>query len=250
MIRHDDPIELFQAAVNGLNARDWAFVAALCDPVSLRLFKRGMLNRFAPLQRPRRTDTVEEYLRHSPDMPREVAEYNVAQQAKYADIQDQVRNTLPGVADVTTLAALESVDVFAAWLDGCSPHSTVERRAADGSIAAATAEKFLQAVDRFWCFLALGVIPDGDRMAHILYRDERPFTMPDSPEWSEWNARLDADEQRLIEDTAGCGNTFTAAQLCRRQPDGYWLLVADEKFLRIGNVFFAISDTNDSEDGD
>ena len=70
-----DPLELFRAAVERLNADDFSATARCCDPVSLRSFQRGMVGRYS---RPDHVRVVnaEEYMRMSPDIPREAAEYS------------------------------------------------------------------------------------------------------------------------------------------------------------------------------
>ena len=84
-----DPLALFDAALNALNAEDWRGAAQLCDPVSLRAFKRQLLERFTP-DRPPRELTIEDLLRHTPDKPRQVAEYELAQHRRRADPRRRV----------------------------------------------------------------------------------------------------------------------------------------------------------------
>src|SRR4029079_13421182 len=72
-----DPLKLFRAAVAALNEERWLDVAQLCDPASLREFKHSALAQFdLPTNH---IWTVEDFLRHSPEMPPEVAQYQVDQ---------------------------------------------------------------------------------------------------------------------------------------------------------------------------
>jgi hypothetical protein len=73
-----NPIQLFQAIVDRLDAEDWSGAAGLCDPASLSAFRRQTVEQFPPNDRTRPV-TADEYMRISPDMPREMAEYNAKQ---------------------------------------------------------------------------------------------------------------------------------------------------------------------------
>ena len=181
MVGFADPLELFRAAVAAVNAEDWDAAAALCDPVSLRAFHRQLLEQFAPRE-PHRPLTVEEYLRHAPEMPRAVAEYHVTQHQRLADPAERLRRELPGIADAGALDALTPEQAFAVWLDGRSPRRQVERLAAEGRIAQRTATLYAGGLGEFFQYVPLGAIPDGDRVAHVLFRNANAFD-PEQ-EWS------------------------------------------------------------------
>jgi hypothetical protein len=69
--------DLAKALFAALDAEDWTGAACLFNPVQVEEWYRAFLQR-----RPTQQDfslTVDQYLKHSPDMPREVAEYQVAQ---------------------------------------------------------------------------------------------------------------------------------------------------------------------------
>jgi hypothetical protein len=121
MVGFADLLELFRAAVAAVNAEDWDAAAALCDPVSLRAVHRQLLEQFAPRE-PHQPLTVDEYLRHSPEMPRAVAEYHVTQHQRLADPAERLRRALPGIVDAGALGALTPEQAFAVWLDGRSLH--------------------------------------------------------------------------------------------------------------------------------
>src|SRR5437588_11833990 len=91
-----DPLVLFDATLNALNAEDWRGAAQLCDPVSLRAFKRQLLERFAP-DKPLRDLTIEDLLRHTPDKPRQVAEYELAQHRRRAYQRRRIEEALSAV---------------------------------------------------------------------------------------------------------------------------------------------------------
>ena len=64
--------------------------------------------------------TVEDMLRMSPEMPREAAEYQVAQFRKHVDPAARLHEDFPDVESLDALRALTAVETFAAWLDGRS----------------------------------------------------------------------------------------------------------------------------------
>src|SRR4051812_21669477 len=106
-----DPVQLFQTVVARMNAEDWNGAAGLCDPVSLAWFRRTMLEQYSRNDRPV-TITVEQFMKMEPDMPREVAEYNVKRAQKTVNQDNRLQNDFPNVASVAALRALEPVDFF------------------------------------------------------------------------------------------------------------------------------------------
>lgn len=232
MASYVEPLDLFRAAVAAVNAEDWAAAAALCDPVSLRAFHRQLLAQFAPPE-PRWQLTVEEYLRHSPEMPRDVAEYMVAQHRKHADPAERLRRELPGVPAVDALSALRPEQAFAAWLDGRSIRRQVEQLAADRRITRRAADLHATAPTEHYRYIALGAVLDGERVAHVLFRDAFEPDQPWSADAARWLADQPADEQDLARELRGRGHPQVAT--CRRQPDGSWRLIADHDFLRMSS---------------
>jgi hypothetical protein len=230
-----DPLDLFRAAVSALNREDWPAVAALCDPVSLSAFRRRMIEQLAPT-RPIRAITVEEYMRHSPDMPREVAEYSVAQIQRHADPERRLKEELPDVTSVAELRSLDPITVFVKWLDARSFRRQIERLVAEGraSRAAGAAAIARLAENAQYPYVALGALPDGDRVVHIVYRHEVDRQKRPSPDAQRWLERLPPEEQELVRDIEERGPPWIAA--CRRQPDGTWRLVADHGLLGVGST--------------
>jgi hypothetical protein len=233
---HQDPLALFGAAVAAVNAEDWAAAAALCDPVSLRAFHRQLLEQFAPRER-QPPLTVDEYLRHAPEMPRAVAEYHVAQHERLADPGERLRRELPGIADAAALGALTPAQAFAAWLDGRSPRRQLARLAAEGRITPWAATLDAGGLGQFFRYVPLGAVADGDRVVHVLFRDAFDPEEAWTGEAAEWLAGRPPDEQALARELWGRGHPRVAT--CRRQPDGTWRLLADHDFLRIAAVHIA-----------
>ena len=235
-----DPLAVFQAALEAINSEDWRGAARLCDPISLRHFHRGLLAHCAPAE-PVPGLTVEDLLRHQPDMPREAAEYEVAQHRKHTDPAARLRQDLPSVASVAELHDLPPLDAYAAWLEGRSFRRQIERLAASGRISVKLASLPPEAM--MVRHTAIGALNDGDRVAHILYRDR----FDENAEWTADAAasiaHLPADEQAFVRDQWQRGHPRVAT--CRRQPDGTWALIAEDSFLGIGSI--GISNVGSSE---
>jgi len=90
----------------------------------------------------------------------------------------------------------------------------------------------------------LGMIPDGDRLLHVVYRHES--TWPDSPpdEAPQHPLALDPEESAFLADRARSPLKFATL---RRQADGEWLMIADHSFPGVEDGF-VIGVADGSED--
>jgi hypothetical protein len=227
-----DPVQLFQTVLARMNAEDWAGTAALCDPASLTSFRRTMLDQFAPTER--HVVTADDYLKMEPDMPREVAEYNVKHAQKTVDPDARIRSEFPSVASFAALRALEPVDFFAEYLYGRSPQRQLRDQAKDGAISKKAADAIFARPFEHFLYEPVGSVTDGDRIAHVLYR----LKMDEStdPRADAWLANVPADEREFTKDVQRRGHPQLF--LCRKQPDGGWLGVADFQFVGGGMTAF------------
>src|SRR5205823_5441787 len=203
--------------------------AQLSDAVSLRAFKRHLLEQSAP-DKPRRELTIEDLMRDTPDKPRQVAEYELAQHRRRADPRRRLDEKLAGVASVDELQQLDPVEAFARWLEGRSIRRQVQRLAAEARIPqgidVAAPRPYPQS------FIRLGVVRDGARLAHVLYRHN--FVVSESPEMATWLAKRPADEQELAREISG--HLHPSVVTCRRQSDETWGLIADHRFFNVGSI--------------
>lgn len=248
-----DPLELFRTALDRLNADDYAGAARCCDPVSLRAFKRQIVQQYdeRPLQRKL---TVEEFRRAAPDMPLEVAEYNLRQHEVAMARHRDVTAELPGFADVEALRAAEPELVFAAHLHGKSYRYQLRQYVERGEMTLADLDANLHANAFRKELVPLVCIDISPTLARILITRNYPVTDPATDRWAaqeaERVAALPEDERALYAELRGQFD-FTS-ELCRRQPDGSWLLVAMHGFLDSQGSFaigFSASD-DDPSDGD
>jgi hypothetical protein len=228
-----DPVAVFRAAVAALNREDWAGAAALCDPASLADVQRQLLAQFAP-----REITAEYYLRYWPRMPREVAEYHAAECRAQADPSRRLERELAGVPDVDALAAMRPEVVFAAWLAGRSPRRQFERQAAEGRASPGAVARALAGVGSSYDHVALGAVPEGEGLSHVLYRPR--VGGPTAPTRAPGLAGPPDADEAIIRDLAWRVPPQIAT--CRRQPDGGWRLVATYDFLGVSSTFFEAAD--------
>lgn len=234
-----DPVGLFQHAVAALNGEDWAAVARLCDPTSLRVFKRQLLGGLTPAneQTPRLTAT--ELMKAVPGMPRAVAEYQVGRFRETLDPRTRLRDELPSVRSRQELEAMEPADVFAAWLDGRSLRRQIERSVERRRMSRATANEVIALGLNRFIFRALGVVDDGPRIVHIIYRRDdgaaNAAIESDAP-----SGEVDPEVRALWHDLAG--RERTSAITARRQDDDGWLLVANTDFLHVDQTDLPLED--------
>lgn len=236
--RFDSPEAAFRAAADAIAREDWHGVAGTCDPVSLAAFRRQLVAQFDRTESPG-VLTVDEYLRHYPEMPRAVAEYHVEQHKAQSDPVRQLRRELPDAEDVAHLKRLGPEEVFALWLAGRSPRREVERMLAEQGIDPGSAASMLEQLTPSFAYEPVGAVADGERVAHVLYRMGGVHSEDDGPEAAAWLAGLPVEERELTRELAGRQHPMVAT--CRRQPDGSWRLIADHGFLRLGSFGICVT---------
>ncbi len=237
MIAFSDPLELFRVAIERKNAGDYLGVAKCCDPVSLRAFQRGLIEQFSGPSN-YRPQTVDEIRRYEPDMPIEVAEYELKRRNAHLDRHGQLSRQLPGVPSIDALRAMNADEVFSAFLDGRSSRRQMEQMVADGHLPAEVLVGGEVQAFPETPLKALGCVGMDGPIATLVYRfDFQPATMPvklsardqrDLEAHQQRLAALPLDEQELAKERGRGWHAMTAS--CRRQPDGGWLLLADHDF--------------------
>jgi hypothetical protein len=258
---YHDPLELFRAAAACLHASDWLGAARLCDPVSLSAFKIMTIERCEP-ERDRRELTLDDMRYGQPDMPIEVAEYNLAQYRKVRDRESPL-DSLAEIDSVEALATTDPQTVFAAHLHGTSPREQMRRAWEAGLLPRENGPiPWEQFASDAWPLEPMGFVDDGSGFAHILYRHVAPPAddVTRGVTSRRERAMLREQEQReaaLPDDVKAFRRERAQAPHpmlipCRRQPDGNWLMLADYQFLSSnGNYGFGFSlVTHDDSDDD
>ena len=225
----NDPVKVCEAAAEALVRGDWEAAASLCDSVSLEIFKRRMIEQHTP--RPPVGDmTAEELMRHSPDMPRAVAEYQVEQLLERSKLSRRMDRDLPGFTDISSLQAAPAEAVFAAWLHGSSLQHQVRLAVEDGQVPARALVEWENHPVPQPKHIALGAVPGREGFAYVVFRTEYPATEADTtaeevglPPITTWS-----EEEQAVASQLG---DRPAVVICRQQPNGDWRLLADSEFF-------------------
>jgi hypothetical protein len=241
-----NPLDIFRRAVEALEREDWVALARCCDPVSLARFRRDQLQMLEPT-RPVNEVTVEQLLRHDPEMPREVAEYQVANIRRHRESWSRLEQEFPGVSSLDAMRSMDPAEVFATWLRGRSPAHQARIALRDRQTPAGFHEDILAATGFAAPIVTLGVVHDGERVAHVLFRREYPMPhVSEDEEHDACMAALSHEERELARELAG--REFPHVATCRRQPDGEWRLIAGFDFLQMGRFVVSV-DMDDDDDG-
>jgi hypothetical protein len=199
---HAEPLALFDTAVHAVDRQDWRTLALLCDPASLAEFRDGLLALVTHRPTPDTGFKAIDLMKTDPNMPRAVAEWQARRVRDHYDPDRRLREELPGADSRAALEAMTPAEVFAAWLDGRSLGNLAERAFERRQITRAAIDEILTVGRPDVVYVALGVVPDGEAIRYIIYRQEAAGSRPQ-------------------------------AAMVRRQPDGGWLFVASRDLLMI-----------------
>lgn len=155
-------------------------MAALCDPASLRRFKRTLIDMVTVIPEQTGKITSAELMRAVPNMPRAVAEYQT-QFRESVNGKRRLNAELPSVKSREDLESMIPADAFAAWLDGKSFRRQVEREVARGRLTRGAAAQVLEEAPPPFDFRGLAFVEDGDRIGYIVYRRARSFAVLPRP---------------------------------------------------------------------
>lgn len=230
MIDCHDPLAVFRAAVDAVNAEDWPAAAALVDPECLRMFHQGAITGLTQ-QGPAEAPTADWFLSRAPNLSRARAEELAARAAQETDRAYRLAREFPSVASIDELQSLTPTELFSRWLDGKSMRRKFQRLIAAGSLPANTLERYGDAPVRGGLrYVPVGSVAEGEAYMHVLYRPDffprgrvvRHVAPPD---------RRPSEEQ-LRQRHLGFRTMLYVATLLR-QPDGCWLFVVIHDFLRM-----------------
>ena len=228
-MRLDSPTASFAAAVAALKAEDWPGVVECCDTVSVRAFANELRSRVS--DNPYARMSINEYLRLTPELSRDAAEDQLEVLRSQFEPANRLREELPSVATVDELLSMEPTQVVAAWLHGRSPMVQIERLAEERRVSRDVVYQALSDRHEIWNFVVLGVVPDGDNVAHVIYRwasaEERGVNVPPSSHRDIRPLESDVLQRAPVQSVA-----------CRRDTDGRWGLIADVGFFSLGSSMY------------
>jgi hypothetical protein len=233
-----DPLGLFEAARRAVLTADWQRLASLCDQASLEAFADGVRRQFASPQ-PDAARMIEGYLREYPDVPRGEAERRVTASLGSLDPRVRLEQDFPSIDSLEVLWRLTPLELFAAWCEGQSP----QRQMAQAVESMESGEQHLAPLpdlQGFFNFDVLGVVPDGDNVAHVVYRDRAYVdTRADSP-GTKVSSGIDLEELEA--------RAHLSTLLCHRLPSGEWTILARAGLLGIGTTMYYFGAYTQDED--
>jgi hypothetical protein len=221
MASFSDPLALFNAALASLQKEEWPAVTALCDVTSLAAFRRQLVGMIIAHERIP-TLTVEQYAAMSPDMPREVAEYNVK---LHNDANSEPIIGYGGFTKAQEAEHMSDAEVFNHWLASQSPRARPSALDPGRIYALITDQPQFTNLN----FEALGVIDIGEPIAHVFYRST-PSALVVNADDTSWHELGEAEKQLHTELAR---SAHVAHVKVRRQPDGSWRLVASHNFFEL-----------------
>jgi len=226
-----NPVKVVDAAFQALNLEDWAGLADLCDPVSLRAFKREILEEFCGSsdrdESTREVDVVEE---DDPEI-RAAIEHDLAILRESWDPAERVRREFASVDSVDELREMEPGKMFARWLQG----QKLERQGEHDDDAGEDWKRHSRDFDkttRAYHYKTLGAVLDGDKIAYVVYRNSRVPNDVYPGVMDEWESTRPEDEVELAHDTRYL--RYPMVVTCRKQNDGSWRLIASPHFSLVG----------------
>jgi hypothetical protein len=161
------------------NTRRWSDAARLLDLDQFDRFRQDFISRARRSSSEGPQVTVEELRRTDPDMPREVAEYQVRQmeeqQRRYAD---PTPFEFARVTSISALRALTPEEAAARWLESRDPQWQVKMQFEQAGCPAPDDLDEIVVPRR----RVVGVVGDGDSLSYAVFREER--TGDETPAWA------------------------------------------------------------------
>lgn len=230
------PSQVVVDAVAAIERGDWKAFIALCDPVSIRRFKNELVWQFSdhgyapPI-------TVEDLMSEMPDLPREVAEYNLTRMNRYRDPVERLQLELSTVSSVDELQSLDPSEVLIRWLQSRMPQRedefSVRTWEPSSGMGVTEIRKLSQEeLDNDFIYkpeyVVLGSVRDGEELAHVVCRHADQHDRDDEEQSEDYTTPSDEAELNCVIQN----RVHMLTALCRRQPDGAWRLIAER------NLFF------------
>ena len=199
MLTNPSPETAARAFFEALERSEWHRAAEFVHPDTISAFRREASTLAEQWAAGPREATVEDLLRGNPDMPREVAEYNVRRAAEFeAQEGPMLSRFLAGVNDASEVAGLSDTGLYARHIEACDPrYQLCFAYARAGRPMPEAVRDGAAGIHR----TALGVVMEGPAMAHVLFRKrwfDRDLDAPLGPvdvltlEWSNehgWRVR-------------------------------------------------------------
>jgi hypothetical protein len=161
------------------NARRWVDAARLIDLDQFDRFRQDFITRARRAAGQRPTMTVEDLRRSDPDMPREVAEYQIRQmEEQQRRFADPTAYEFARVSSTSALRALGPEEAAARWLESRDPRWQVRMQFEQAGCPAPDDIETIPTPRR----RLIGVVTEPGAGTYALYREER--AADEIPDWA------------------------------------------------------------------
>lgn len=222
------PVRVFAAAAEAYYRADWTHVAALCDPISLALFKRGVVTQHHDHLHFLSINGVEQVMSRWPDFTREQAEAYTASLRRNLAISGELRRSGRGIETIDEVERCSPAEVYAAYLEAHEFGYQVDILIENGQLEPGQRERQLRFHAQTHPFVVLGAVMDGDTVAHVLHRELANW-VDESVEPGEPDDVVAYREELF-------GKWEPRVSSCRRQTDGTWRMIAERWLFSHANL--------------
>lgn len=231
------PAQVVSDAVAAFNREDWKTFIGLCDPVSIRRFKRDLVWQFTSNSSVE-DQTIDDLLEEMPDAPRDSVERELARMEQYRDPVKRLHLEISTVATIEELESLEPAEVLLRWLQSrmyrrndVSYFTEPELDDIESvEFSREPEDEFDPAETLSTEYVVLGSVRDGPDFAHVVCRHVLRHPYDDDSD----DYETPQDERELERELSI--RTWINTAACRRQSDGNWLLVAQRSLFFLANM--------------
>jgi len=216
------PEDVVSAAFAAINLEDWHCLSALCDPLSLALFKKQTIDSLVELE-------------DCHDLAADDPSFDAMEKIRYeSDPTYFLRYELAGVSSIDEVREMDPGRVFVRWLQARSPASWRETPEADSThektrYAPGCGERTI----RSYRYAILGSVADGPDIAYVLFRPAETVCdiYPDA--YKECLERWSEEERRFMAAVHNRGDPCVV--ICRKS-GGSWQIIAKRNFFLMDSI--------------
>lgn len=209
------PEDVVAEAFAAINMDDWNGLTALCDPLSLAVFKKQTIDSLI--------DLADCY-----DLAEGDPEFDAMDRIRYeADPVWFLRYEVAGVSSIDEVKEMDPGRVFVRWLQAKSRWPEDTQGDAAFEKVGASPDRGARRI-RSYRYKILGSVPDGPDIAYVLFRPAEAFCdiYPDA--YQECLKQWTEDERRFM---AAVHNRGDPSVVICRKSGGSWQIIAKRNFF-------------------
>jgi hypothetical protein len=229
------PLEVVNAAFDALNVEDWAGFAGFCDPVSLRAFKREILEEFGEYSGHWAGGEVDEEFEEDEDPELQAAiDHDLALMDEWFGPAHRVRSEFESIETVDELREMDPGRAFARWLQAKSRNPYRSDEPGEGEEWRRAGNSGSRKTTRAYQYFAVGSVLDSPDIAYVIYRNANSPNDIYPGVMDGWEQSVPADEAELARLTHYLQRPQVVT--CRKQADGSWRLLAGRSLSLVGTL--------------